>query len=61
MADVLAKSSNALTTSLEHLNQELQGLKQQVKISQSSSNVQTEIMQLRQQLADLAKEVYQKK
>ncbi|CAI2178294.1 15690_t:CDS:2 [Funneliformis geosporum] len=59
MANVLAKSSNALTTSLELLNQRIQEMKQQIQISMTGSGAQTEIMQLRQQLADLAKETYQ--
>ncbi|CAJ0830456.1 7084_t:CDS:10 [Entrophospora sp. SA101] len=49
MANVLAKSSNALITSLEILNQRMQELKQQVQISMSGQNsgVQAEIIQLR--------------
>ncbi|CAG8648579.1 5154_t:CDS:2, partial [Ambispora gerdemannii] len=63
MANVLAKSSNALITSLENLNQRMQELKQQVQISMTGQNsgVQAEIIQLRSQLADLAQEVHRRK
>ncbi|CAI2193231.1 13743_t:CDS:1, partial [Funneliformis geosporum] len=59
MARLIGQSSNALTKALENLNREIQGLKQNIQASGGNGGgVQAQIMQLRQQLADLAKEIY---
>ena len=62
IADMLAKSSNALNINLENLGQRVEGLKQQIQTAMTSQNssAQSEIRQLRQELANLAQEVHRR-
>jgi gas vesicle protein len=61
---MLAQSSNALNTNLENLGQRVEGVQQQIQTamnSQNNSSVQSEIQQLKQAVADLAREMNQRR
>jgi len=62
IANMLAKSSNALNVNLENLGQRVEGLQQQIQTAMNNpnNNSQFEIQQLRQELADLAREVHRR-
>lgn len=63
VADILAQSSNAINQNLEFIREQIEKTAQIVQTtiaSQNNSGVQNQIMQLRQDLANLAQEVHRK-
>jgi HAMP domain-containing protein len=59
---MLAQSSNALNINLENLGQRIEEVRLQIQTAMNNpnNNAQTEIQQLRQELADLAREVHRR-